>query len=287
MQTDSRATVLRFVPAAALSLDAFADVFTRSFEGYFYAMTVTAPMLAARARLEQIDLSRSLVMLRDGETAGQALLALRGDRAWCGGFGIAPAFRGQGLARQLIAALIEQAREAGAARFGLEVLTRNPQAIKTYLGAGLEIVRDLHVFQWQADPEQIPTSQTTGVESSCIPADPRALLRHFDRLHPVPAAWQRDLASLLVKPGLRGLALGAGDAIHAYVLYTTNDTAARIEDLGATEPDQVVTLLRDLQRRLGKITSVNQPADSPLSAAFPACGFHEADRQHDMALALA
>lgn len=74
-----------FVPASSFSLDALGDIFTRSFEGYFYPGTLTAAMLAARARIESLDLHHSLVLLVGGEPAGVALLGLRGDRAWCGG----------------------------------------------------------------------------------------------------------------------------------------------------------------------------------------------------------
>ena len=53
----------RFVSAASLSLEAFADIFTRSYEGYAYNVRATAPDVAARVRTEQLDLHRSLVML--------------------------------------------------------------------------------------------------------------------------------------------------------------------------------------------------------------------------------
>src|SRR5262245_39558349 len=72
-----------FAPAAAYTLDTLGDIFTRSFENYFYPGTTTAAILAARVRTEQIDLQRSLVMRVSDDLAGIVLLALRGDRAWC------------------------------------------------------------------------------------------------------------------------------------------------------------------------------------------------------------
>ena len=76
-----------FLPASAFSLDALGDIFTRSFENYFYPGTMTAAVLAARVRTEQLDLYRSLVMHLGDDVAGIALLGLRSDRAWCGGLG--------------------------------------------------------------------------------------------------------------------------------------------------------------------------------------------------------
>jgi GNAT superfamily N-acetyltransferase len=274
-------THVHFAPAAQLSLDAFADLFTRSFENYFYPGVTTAAILAARARFEQIDFVRSLVMYAGDEPAGQAILALRGTRAWCGGFGITAPFRGRGLARQLIAALIDQARQAGAEQFSLEVLTKNERAIKAYLGAGLTIARDLHIFEWRRGDQPVPPA------GACAPAAPDELLEHFRALHAVGAAWQRDLPALLVKPGLQGLALRQGADLLAYAVFSEREDTARIEDLAALRPEHAVTLLQALQARAAKVVSVNEPSDSPVSAAFASCGFQEIDRQHDLVMALA
>src|SRR5262245_36019846 len=132
---------VRFLPASSFALDTLADIFTRSFENYFYPGPTTVELLARRARIENLDLRHSLVMLLGEEPVGQAMIGLRGDYAWCGGFGVMLPFRGRGLARPLAAAMLGQAREAGARTFSLEVLTRNERAIKTYAGAGLRTQR--------------------------------------------------------------------------------------------------------------------------------------------------
>jgi GNAT superfamily N-acetyltransferase len=149
----------RFLPASSFTLDALADIFTRSFEEYFYRGTTTAEILAQRVRVEQIDLRRSLVMLLGDEPAGQALIALRGDRAWCGGFGVMLSLRGRGLSHQLAAAMLEQARQSGARRFSLEALTRNERAIKTYTRVGLRTRRDLQILEWRKPVEEPRTTQ--------------------------------------------------------------------------------------------------------------------------------
>src|SRR5262245_28206210 len=105
---------LSFAAASSFSLDALGDIFTRSFEDYFYPGTTNAAALAARVRTEQIDLHHSLVLRLADAPAGLALLGLRGDRAWCGGFGVMLPYRGRGLAHHLAAAMLDQARNAGA-----------------------------------------------------------------------------------------------------------------------------------------------------------------------------
>jgi ribosomal protein S18 acetylase RimI-like enzyme len=281
---DQQAEQPRFLPASSFTLDAFAEIFTRSFEAYFYESTATAATLAARVRVENIDLSRTLVMLVGDEPAGQALLSLRGARAWCGGFGVLAAFRGRGLAHPLAAALVEQARQSGARSFGLEVLTRNAPAIKTYARAGLQVQRDLLVLEWRRPEESAPPAVARAVEV----AAPAYLLEHFAALHALPAAWQRDLPSLLVWNEPQTLMVARDGRPAAYVLFYTNpEGVIRIVDLGAERAEDVLTLLGALQDRGVRIVDVNEPADSPFIAAFAAAGFVEIDRQYEMMIELA
>jgi GNAT superfamily N-acetyltransferase len=282
-------THVTFTPATAYTLDALGDIFTRSFEDYFYPGTTTAAALSARVRTEQIDLHHSLVMRVGDDPAGIVLLGLRGDCAWCGGFGVMLPFRGRGLAHELATAMLEQARQAGARGCGLEVLTRNQRAIKTYARAGFQPLRDLQVLEWrrpqssvQGD-EQERAKRQAGGTSEIAERAPAALLAHFAALHPAPAAWQRDLPALLVRGGMLGLALMDGDQPRAYALLTpAPDGSARIEDVGAANVEQAALLLATLQTRYTRLVSVNEPADSALTPAFDAAGFTEADRQHEL-----
>jgi ribosomal protein S18 acetylase RimI-like enzyme len=233
------------------------------------------------------------------EPAGQALLARRGDRAWCGGFGVMLALRGRGLSHRLAAELLEQARQAGARRFSLEVLTRNERAIKTYARLGLRTERDLQILEWRrpedesrsaASPSSVVSSQsqrTTDNRQATTDIreveEPALLLNYFAALHPAPAAWQRDLPALLTRGGFRALALEEASETAAYVLYQANaDGIARVEDLGARSPGQAAALLTALQARSQRILTINEPTDSPLTGAFLSMGFTEIDRQHEM-----
>ena len=270
-----------FMPASAFSLEALGDIFTRSFENYFYPGAMTAAQLAARVRTEQLDLHRSLVMRLGDDVAGIALLGLRGDRAWCGGFGVVLPLRGRGLAAGLAAAMLDQARQAGARGCGLEVLTRNQPAIKTYQRAGFQPVRDLQVLEWRRPQE--PPMPNTQREDQIASLHPSTLLAHFAGLHPAPAAWQRDLPALLARGGMQGLALMDGERLYAYALLTpTPENSARIEDIGADGVERAAALLAALQVRYARLTSVNEPANSPLASAFEAAGFMELDRQHEL-----
>ena len=274
---------IRFAPATAFSLDALAEIFTRAFEGYYYAQTLTAAMFAAKTRLESLDLHFSAVMLAGAEPCGIAVLGLRGERAWCGGFGVTAPMRGAGLAHRLAAEMLGRARAAGARECVLEVLTRNERAIKTYARAGFRATRDLRILEWSAPEGERPTGRAPELAEQA----PARLLDRFAALHPAPAAWQRDLPALLARGNLRGLALEEGEQTRAYALVADSPNGgARVEDLAAEGVEQAAALLLALRERYARLISVNEPADSPLTAAFEAAGFVERDRQYEMAIRL-
>ncbi|HWQ13674.1 MAG TPA: GNAT family N-acetyltransferase [Roseiflexaceae bacterium] len=275
--------VVDFVPAAAFSLEALADLFARSFAEYFYPANVTAADMAWRVRVENIDLWHSVVLVVGGEPAGLALLALRPGRAWCGGFGVTLPHRGRGLSHRLITALIERAREAQAPLLTLEVLSRNERAIATYTRAGLRITRDLLIVEWRRPEGEPAAPAPTGV----VEAEAATLLHHFHALHPVQAAWQRDLPSLLMRGPLAGFALGNPAAPAAYALVQPQAAgAARIVDLAAREAETAGQVLAALQARFTRLSSINEPSDAPHMPALAAAGFAEVDRQHDMEIVL-
>jgi GNAT superfamily N-acetyltransferase len=274
---------VRFAPVATLPLEAAAALIVRSFEGYFYPAQLTAEELARRARHEQIDLWRSTALLVGGEPAAVAMLAIRGARAWCAGFGVAQAHRGRGLSHRLAEEMVRQAREAGAAELWLEVLTRNERAIRTYARAGFRAVRDLLVVEWRRAEGAEPPSASPDV----VEANLALLLRSFARLHQSPAAWQRDLPALLVREPVLGYTLGPPEEPLAYALVQAGPgEMGRIVDLGASDAASAGRVLAALQARFARLLSVNEPLDAPHTPAFAATGFAEVDRQHEMVLAL-
>ena len=272
---------ITFTHASSLSLVALADLFTRSFEAYFYPGVTTPQVLARRVVTENIDLLRSVVLLVDGEPSGIALLARRAQQAWCGGMGVTMDQRGRGLAQQLTAEMIRQAREAGASALTLEVLTRNIAAMRVYERAGFAVTRRLLVLVWHLDDEASPGGPTLGT------ADPEALVMgHFAAFHPVRAVWQRAPAALLSQPDLRGLTLCENGELTAYALVTGDNEALRLIDLGARDEHAARQIILGLQAQASSITSVNEPANSGLTPAFMRVGFVVVDEQHELTLAL-
>jgi GNAT superfamily N-acetyltransferase len=280
MNTPMAIPDISFAPASNYSLIELANTFTRSFAEYFYPGTTTPETLSRRVREEQIDLRASQVLLVDNAPAGIALIARRGARAWCAGFGVMLEHRGRGYAHLLAAAMLDVARETGVTRFSLEVLTRNERALRVYERAGLRITRRLLILTWRPGNDEPPApSQLESV-------DPNELvLTAFTALHPVPAAWQRQPAALLSLTDAQGLLLRKGER-RAYVIVSGNVDHLRIHDFGASDGDWANLLLGSLKSRARSITSINEPAESPLTAAFLRNGFIVADEQHELEMEL-
>ncbi|GAB4210603.1 MAG: hypothetical protein OHK0022_43920 [Roseiflexaceae bacterium] len=273
---------IAFAPASHFSLDALADLLTRSFEGYFYTILMDGLMLARRVRTEQLDLHASTVLLVNEEPAGLALVGLRGVQSWCGGFGVAAAFRGRGLAGQLCEAMLRRAREDGAKTMTLEVLTRNTRALKTYQRAGMRIWRDLLLLRWRADPgEYLAAPDGPPIEA----IDAGQALAHYAALHGQPAPWQRDLATLLCRGAVWGLAL-PDPVARPYLLYAADAQGARIVDVGVRQPEQAARLIGALQESHTEVLCFNEPDNSPLLPVYLERGFTETDRQHELEIEL-
>lgn len=226
------------------------------------------------------------ILWRDdaGAVVGMAVLGVRGERGWVGGFGIAPGYRGQGLSHRLIEATLDRARQAGLRRVQLEVFTTNPRAIRAYERAGFAHTRDLLILTYAADAPRAAADSAAVWE-----ADPAALLQHAARLGAPTLSWQREPESLESIPDLRGLALGAPESPDAYIVYRATDAAAQIQAIAGVSNEALTDLARSFAARLpGRALSiVNEPEESPACAALVAVGWQEPFRQQEMVCTLA
>jgi RimJ/RimL family protein N-acetyltransferase len=273
-------TSLNFRPALTLTFDELAAAFNESFAGYFYPQQTNGASFARRTRLEQFDLEHSLLAF-DGETfVGLALLGVRGNRGWCGGFGIVPDRRGRGHAGELMTALLAEAKDCGLKHLSLEVLSRNTPAIRLYERAGMRVTRELLILERAAIVNEVNEPDEPNQWNETEPA---TLLRHFHRLHQTANAWQRDLPTLLITEGARGFCLGESTAPSAYVIAVTwSEGRTHLIDLAATDAEQAEALSARLSQIPDVVRIVNEPEESIFVSALIKHGFVEIDRQLEM-----
>lgn len=266
-----------FRAASEFDIATLARLYTRTFEGYVVAVTITPEMLETWIRVEDLRLDLSPVLCVGDTPVGFATVGLRGEHAYCRGFGIVPEFRGQGLANELSQEIVERARSVHASDMVLGVLIDNTKAVKSYRASGFEPVRELHSVEWKGEHAKVssPAADVAAIESACA-------LAQYETLHSVHAVWNRDLPSLEKMRGLQGLAILENNVPLAYVLYRADAGKVEIVDLTSPRTADGQKLLRALQGKFDWIVCYNEPESSTAHAAFRACDFRVTQRRYEM-----
>jgi ribosomal protein S18 acetylase RimI-like enzyme len=272
----------QFTPTLKNDFGALAALFTEAFTGYFFPMNMSAEALANHWRLYHIDAARSLVM-RDaaGAFAGLALIGARGTRGWCGGFGIAPAFRGRGAGKRLARAMVERARASGLRSLQLEVLSQNEAARAIYESAGLTARRRVHTVEIALTVLPGPAEELTGE------ARTSTQLVAEDVLAAEPV-WQQELASLLAMTTETTHVTASAGRRNALV-SVRSAAATRILAASVAKSlteQELIALLRRAAGDSSTIQLVNCPESSAMLARCQALGFGELYSQDEMRIAL-
>jgi GNAT superfamily N-acetyltransferase len=285
----------RLVPADTVSLETLTAAFNRGFEGYLVPLSQTPDSLRTMIRTNDVDVAASVVALApDDAPVGVGLLAVRGERGWVGGMGIAPEWRGQGHGAAIMRALIERARVAGLRRLQLEVLESNTAAHHLYERLGFVEERPLLIFTGRPPVPYSAASPGTGEEVRDLPT--AEALDHFDEQHAfVVPCWQREQPSLRqMAAGLRALGLVAPAGLRATILYNPTVASIAVLDAGTRGTDaterarQVGVLVGSLLASTpdASLRAINVPPEDPLGDVLTALGCAVVARQREMSLGL-
>jgi len=269
---------VRVVPAAELGTARLLEVFNAGFSDYLVPLRLDEATLRAHLHENDIALDRSPVALAE-EPAAFALLGVRGDDAWIGGMATVPAKRRNGLARQMLDAAIEGAREAGCATVWLEVVDRNAPALALYRARGFAQVRDLVVWS-------LPAPGRAGEATRTV--DEREAHAWIDAHREERAPWQRAERTLArLREGgaaLRGLVVERSGDVAGAAVYR-DATTGSVFQLAADDDEAAAALLcaaaggRDLH-------VTNAPADGRVSRVLAGRGANSIAGQHEMRLDL-
>lgn len=267
-----------FGTLADLDLADLTSAFNLVYEGYLIPARVDENWMSAHLLQNDIDLTHSTLVsdVRTGEVVGLAILGVREQRGWIGGFGIAPTCRGRGLSHLLMEQAIAEARVAGVRELVLEVLQPNHAAIRTYERAGFERVRELRIYERSGG-----AGETARVEL-LQRHDPAELLATRDHLDAPRPSWQREAPSLSRMEGLEGVSL---DDASAWAIVKRGNARVRILDIAARNTASAARLLAALDEEAPNAHAVivNEPAESAVIPAFASSGWSEAMHQWEMA----
>jgi hypothetical protein len=217
----------------------------------------------------------------EGTFVGMTLIGARGTRGWCGGFGIAPAFRGHGAGKRLAREMVETARASGLRSLQLEVLAQNEAARAIYESAGLTVRRRVRTI------EIAITALSDGTERGASQVATSASLVAEDVLAAQPV-WQQELASLLaMTTETAHVTESAGQ--RSSLVYVRSGALTRILAASVAKSfteQELVALLRQAAGDSSVIQLVNCPGSSSILARCQALGFTEVYSQDEMYRAL-
>lgn len=251
-----------------------ASALNRVFEQYLVPITFSAEQLHLHMSYNDVDAAASPLWYDDdGKVLAAALLAIRGKRAWIGGFGIAPQHRGRRYAGELLRSLEQAARERGAKSIQLEVLVDNHRAIHTYRRGGFEIRRTLHSFERIVQDARKPEGFSS-----------RSPDEFIDMPDAVRPCWQRERAAL--RNGAVSTAVADSNA--NYALFRFNAHAAQLFKVGAAGTESLDTLAYAIAsgREFQNVLLLNEPDESPIASYAKTARWSEPFTQYEMKLQL-
>lgn len=251
-----------------------ASALNRVFERYLVPITFSSEQLHLHMTYNDVDAGASPIWYDDdGSVMAAALLAIRGKRAWIGGFGVAPEHRGKGYAAELIDTLVHTARNRGVQTMQLEVLSDNLPAIAVYRSAGFDVERTLRSFEHLVEDGRKP--------HGFITARPEEFI---DLPDAVPPCWQRERHTL--RNG--AVSTGVTDTKATYALFRYNAHVAQVLKLSVPDAGGLNALADAIAsgREFQSILLLNEPEDSPIASYARTAQWKEPFVQYEMKLTL-
>lgn len=130
---------LTAVSATQFSVAQLTAILCDCFEDYLVPVTLSVEVFVQRFSAEGLSLLDSCIWLEGDTPAAMAVVARRGDEARLAAFALRPAYRGQGVGRQLMTSLLAALRGQGVRRMWLEVIRDNQAAVALYRSLGFEV----------------------------------------------------------------------------------------------------------------------------------------------------
>lgn len=143
--------MIKIQTLAELSLEQLLAAFNEAFAEYFVPIQLSKKQLAFKLRVDQVDLAYSVGAFENGQLVGFILHGMPEKRgqytAYNAGTGVIPAFRGQGITKQLYQYALPLLRKARIRYSLLEVIKENSIALKIYQNIGFQTLRLVNCYQ--------------------------------------------------------------------------------------------------------------------------------------------
>lgn len=280
------ATSVEIIPASAVNRQDLVTAINAAYEAYFVPIILTLYTFEELIKRESILLEQSRVALSSGQVIGMGLLGVRGRRGWIGGMGVVPAWRGQGISRKVLHALIAAARSQNLTSVQLEVIVQNRVALKLYETVGFKTRRTLHVLARDGSLRRGDPPFVFLDNLQIKPSLPENLSDELQRLSAVPLPWQREYAVFSSFRRVKGLAAMQMpfERVAGLCVYSEHgdgaDLLALLADSAETGQALLTSLLSIFPR--AHLSYLNVPDSDPMLPSLEAAGFEIALSQYEM-----
>jgi ribosomal protein S18 acetylase RimI-like enzyme len=271
--------------ASEYSAQELIDIYNQTRADYMVPMPMTLADWEEYVHVYDIELEGSFVAHLDGEPAGLNLLGLRGDQGWVTRLGVADRARRRGIARDLMEAMLDEARHRKMAYMWLEVIADNEAGRRLFQSYGFEATAELIVAE---RPDMPPTTlPAIGALTERVGRD-EILEKLAQREGHVD--WKNKVDSLSKLDGLAGIWVTSEEGA-AWVAFRPKGDRLEKTILGVVEgsPKTIGWLALYHLNRLHPglvVEAENVPAEGPNWSAYEQAGYNPVFRRLEMKLAL-
>ncbi|WP_321347919.1 GNAT family N-acetyltransferase [uncultured Draconibacterium sp.] len=213
------------------TINELCNLFNAAFADYLVKIEMTPESLQDKFDSENVSLEHSVGIFSDGKPVGFIFHALRdsasGKMAYNAGTGVIPKFRGKNATVRMYEYILPKLAKYGVKEVVLEVIDKNPPAIKSYKKVGFTILHELECFK--GFPDISSPDKPLIVEES---ADKFTPPDHFWDWQPT---WQNTTQTVLRSGQYKTWSILRGNRAIAYL--TGNPGSGRIAQF-AVDPDQ-------------------------------------------------
>ncbi|TNV20626.1 GNAT family N-acetyltransferase [Buttiauxella sp. B2] len=254
-----------------------ADILSHCFEGYLVPFTIDGETFSSRFGAEDISLNDSKVWMQDGEPKALAVIARRGQTCRLAAFAIRPELRGQGLGKQFMQQLIDEARARGDRNMWLEVIVGNDSGLALYERMGFVCQQKLAGFNATGVTRLVVTDELLEI-------DPMEMAKKIMVDSRLRMPWLSAPETLYKLPGK---AFILNDVAYAMVVTTPQPRLRMLyvdpAERGKGQAKKLLTLLHE--RFPGLSTAATTPEQ--IAPLFLSCGYHQDPvMQYEMLLKL-
>ncbi|MBN2045621.1 MAG: GNAT family N-acetyltransferase [Anaerolineales bacterium] len=255
------------IAASQFTTAELTNIYNLSRIGYLIPMQMRTQELENYMRLYQINLTHSLVAVRDGNPVGLGMLAIREGRSWITRLGIYPNQRGRQIGFKLIEGLLENSDKLMIETMTLEIITDNHPAHKLFLRFNFMERRKLLIMDRGINPKNLK------MDEDIQPMDRDEVLSHLtSRTGQIP--WTGQTESYQQMAEIAGFHLEGPES--GWVAYNLGSKGISHLTYGPGCPENTLRRLLDHLHAAYLQQSFrvdNLPADDPMLDLFTDKGY--------------